>query len=447
MALNQNEGNDSILKLQQLNDWLKDKIGTIIFYPPIYDKAAIAAAIQPQRNFSGKHFILMTKSKDDFKTVHSFPKDFFDDNIFVDYLVPVGTKNSILDAAIKIGAYIMVDDLQTFYDNKLSNIFKQMNDKTKLIFLSGYETSAEALENIRKDFSNIGNLYTEFTLNEPTINFFDTKNLTYMSQLQSHVHANIESDKKELINNFLYPEDIQKYYNLKPEEQINYKTYPDVDISKGGWLNPSIIPMLHKYSTKFKNLLIKLEQDKVLNIRHIIISQYWSNNGLSILSTILDYMDIKHSIIGLHLNGEENKTNMENFNKGLGGNIILIVIPGQGDKSNYDPLNKYNFIGIYNVHILDGYYYEYVKKIIAKTIKRRNYGLIESDISFNFHLSIPDDISITDNIDDFLGQFKEGINLKENYLDIIRPILKSFETNIELSQSLIVNGSKGLYVV
>ena len=145
-----------------LFSYIADDSGILIIYPDIYDKSSVAAAIQSQRNFSGKGFLLVTKSPQAFKYFHSFPNDFFDDRIFCDYQKPTKKKNIMLKNGIDTGVYIIIDDLQDLITAKLAASFKKTHQNTKIIILTPQSTPNRLICLLQKSLPKIKKVVADF---------------------------------------------------------------------------------------------------------------------------------------------------------------------------------------------------------------------------------------------------------------------------------------------
>lgn len=395
----------------ELIKFLKEEKGLLIHYPLIYDKYAISAAIQPQRNFSGKPFLVMTQHPEIFKKVHSFPDDFFTENNFVSYLKPSGKTNAMLKMASQTGAYILVDDIVEFHKNQLWNVLKDSHQNTKLLILVNHDVNNEIIEKVKNELNIKFETFCDFTNENIVLNFNKCK-----TKLSKHQLNHLEFKKEESCKNFLYMKDL-----LESKERV------DLDISKGGWINSSLLSLLHIHSPKFLKLLTNLNHDvNFKNKKHLIISSYQDNHGLNIISTLLNYMDVSNIII----NNETDCNKFSNENQDYrfsNENQEVFLICSQNKELLKKSLNH-----IYGVHILDNFNCDDVNDIIEYMIKRKNYDIIRYPVNFYFYLT-----------DDVKDKEQYEINLK----GILIPKIESHLTRIKNMSRLITKGSQGLYLL
>lgn len=387
----------------ELIKFLKEEKGLLIHYPLIYDKYAISAAIQPQRNFSGKPFLVMTQHSEIFKKVHSFPDDFFTENNFVSYLKPSGKTNAMLKMASQTGAYLLIDDIVEFHRNQLWTVLKDSHQNTKLLILVNHDVSNEIIEKVKNELNIKFETFCNFTNENIVLNFKRQKSKLSKQQLN-----HLELKKEEPCKNFLYMKDL-----LESKERV------DSDISKGGWINSSLLSLLHIHSPKFLKLLTNLNHDvNFKNKKHLIISSYSDRHGLNIISTLLNYMNISNIILN-------NENDCNEFNSGENQEVALIC-------SKNRELLKKSLNHVYGIHVLDNFNYDDVNDIIEYMIKRKNYDIIRYPVNFYFYLT-----------DDVKDKEQYEINLK----GILIPKIESHLARIKNMSRLITKGSQGLHLL
>ena len=306
-----------------------EKVGSIIFYPPKYDKSSVAAAVQSQKNFSGKGFLLMTENQGEFKKNHAYPDNFFPDSIFVSYQKPTAKRNNMLKVGLTNDVYIIIDDLAKLVNKKMLPTFKKMNPNTRLIILADYKTTKADYAAVIKNFTVKGK-----------------------SQLQTLFTNFCEYPKLEISYDVVRVQ--QKYLDSSP----NF-IYPEMGKRSFDWMREDILYRLPQHSKKFRALLSEI-MTEIPKKRLIILGE----KDIHLLSKLMDFCAIDHDKITKEAGFPAPKITAFNEESEKKGKSILLVSPIH---------SRFLYRGVEVFHILDDFKITTLNTIIDNCVKVRNY--------------------------------------------------------------------------
>lgn len=380
-----------------LNDWLKDKDGAIIVFPPIYRSNEIIPYIASLLN---KEYRIMS--------------EILKSDITIEY------KDSLdLRKLIKEDLYLLIDDISKFNIARIPLVLRNKSNLFKFILVLDWGFNKDDLASL-KDFK-LGYLKVDFLQEGPSLAY--SLETTEMTPDQTKVYLKRRVDEKEKekrgtpqekheakemlhtkqLGNFLYPPEIQEKMDIQRTKRPYVQ--PDALINDGGWITPSILNKLKNHSPKLAQLF-ELISERPLE-RRIIYSKFINKFGLDLIAVLLDLKKIKYTMISGADKSKQRAQKIEDYNKD--GLILLINVSLAKAVQN-----------IVHVHFLEGFKYETFKELINMVYWWENYIKKIDSLIIHIHIAILNNDVLKGSDEISYDKFSKQLNdVNEAYDNII----------------------------
>lgn len=112
---------------------------------------------------------------------------------------------------------------------------------------------------------------------------------------------------------------------------VDTKDFPDIDKGEGGWLYEGFLSDVSTYFPKISRLLTILISQ--YEHRHIVYTRYRDKNGLDLIDTLLNYLNLPHTIVYENDDHNEQTGKISTFNNSDHSILLTNTIP-RGEITN-----------------------------------------------------------------------------------------------------------------
>lgn len=346
--MNSESMSSDISQKQDFYSFFLETQNSLILYPYYIKSSNAVASFLTSDELVTKVSYIMTK---DPNSIDSASVQNISQELYIPY-----EYNKNLAKIITSNCIVIIDSLTLFRMADLASKLISRNKKCILIIFTSTFFRSGDLEYFNHHYTHHSLVSYQMSSRNPTIRY----------ELE---HLKNNSD---LTNVSKYPTFSQN------DVIIDTQNIPDIDKGEGGWLYEDFLSEVPNYFPKISRLITILITQ--FEHHHIIYTQYKNKNGIDLIDTILNYLNIQHTIVYENDDHNEQTGKISTFNNSDHSIILTNTIP------------RCEITNTTHIHFLDGIDYINYQGFINNIC--RNYlwkTFAPSEYVIRFYVLTPED--------------------------------------------------------